>query len=742
MNSKIIISGNIISELSEKIPSNIIALNELVKNAYDAGADEVTIKIDSNRKKLIITDDGSGMDKNDIDVLLHLSKSEKKYGEKNKYERYTQGSKGLGFLSVFKFGKYVSWKTKKHIGLQFSIDYSDLVNSDDITSYNVDVIENNDITKGTEIEIDLSEYNLQSLLQYFSDEKNYKKIIHSFYDESFIIKIVIDENEAYCSNNKENNKEKISLEEILPESQLCKVKYDSSKGEIEYYYPNFKYDLTEGKVKYYYDTEPVHSLDYSFKSTAYTLEIELVIFKLKRNQKSEINKLFYNPNDELTPLIYINSNLFNNYDIFDPNIMQKIKYESILNQMIGYIRIISSDSMMNFNSDRTQFLQNQLTDEIKEFLRNINKEIQKIGSQYGKYLTKLNFLKDTKPVDGSTCIEDLRKNIKDDFKFKNKVIIAKKESKVIYSIFGKEVSIDIRKTNGVDNKEDKQKGKEKLENEDRPCLDGKQNMVPNINIIPAKIILFKRKIKVEIPSTQMNLRDQIKEAINSSGEFIDKTHIQIKVDSNLLDTGIVPSVTFPCFKSIEFSYLDIQTGPVNEIMEIEFYQAITPIRTPKIRERLLSLPTKKGYSMTFNPIISKLVNQLNDLDIDKYEQVIACSLRAIFEICTDAVIKSDKFQHLKLLDNTQLEKRVYIIVEYVKDNNKILTSISNSSAIDYNSLKNVLFPEDFEKFIKKAHLGAHKSTTYISQLDIKALASKAAFFMVLTNEMISNSSIA
>lgn len=46
------------------------------------------------------------MDKNDIDTLSHISSSNKIYGNLNeKYNRYVQGSKGLGFLSVFKFGK-------------------------------------------------------------------------------------------------------------------------------------------------------------------------------------------------------------------------------------------------------------------------------------------------------------------------------------------------------------------------------------------------------------------------------------------------------------------------------------------------------------------------------------------------------------------------------------------------------------------------------------------------------------
>lgn len=94
MKTKIKVSGNIISELSEKIPTNIIALNELMKNSYDAGAKYVNIILDSSSKTLSIIDDGSGMDLTDINTLFHISNSTKKYGEINEYGRYTQGSKG------------------------------------------------------------------------------------------------------------------------------------------------------------------------------------------------------------------------------------------------------------------------------------------------------------------------------------------------------------------------------------------------------------------------------------------------------------------------------------------------------------------------------------------------------------------------------------------------------------------------------------------------------------------------
>ena len=114
MEKRLRIAGNVIAELSDKIPSNVIALNELIKNSYDAGAHNVSIIIDTEGEKLTISDDGKGMNGSDIDVLLHVSKSNKKFGETDlDTKRYIQGSKGLGFLSVFKFGDVVTWRTAK-----------------------------------------------------------------------------------------------------------------------------------------------------------------------------------------------------------------------------------------------------------------------------------------------------------------------------------------------------------------------------------------------------------------------------------------------------------------------------------------------------------------------------------------------------------------------------------------------------------------------------------------------------
>ena len=100
----ITVAGNILSELSEKIPNNIIALNELIKNAYDACSPSVDITLDSESRLLTIRDYGIGMNTKGIKKLFHISSSDKHYGEIISYKdtkRLTQGVKRFGIFICF-----------------------------------------------------------------------------------------------------------------------------------------------------------------------------------------------------------------------------------------------------------------------------------------------------------------------------------------------------------------------------------------------------------------------------------------------------------------------------------------------------------------------------------------------------------------------------------------------------------------------------------------------------------------
>lgn len=299
MNKKvpITVSGNILSELSEKIPNNIIALNELIKNSYDARATEVKIILDTENSTLSIIDDGIGMDVDDVERLFHISSSEKRYGIDSGYEgRLLQGSKGLGFLSVFKFGRNVTWKTFKNGRVnEFSVDFDLLIQEYNLTNKTIDIREVQDnVFSGTTIIIQIDEYNIESLKNYFNVEMNRLKILNSFIkdqsrngsvditiDKSFSIQIIID-NEKF-----ETDKNLNLATQNLPQ-QLFRIKYNSDEEDL----------------KFYKEDKLLFSEKIPFSSVRYTLSIDLMSYSLKSRGKEKINSLFYNINtNELTPLL-------------------------------------------------------------------------------------------------------------------------------------------------------------------------------------------------------------------------------------------------------------------------------------------------------------------------------------------------------------------------------------------------------------------------------------------------------
>ncbi len=95
------------------------AINELVKNGYDADATRVDVYIhfskESSQRFLIIVDNGLGMDSNTLfGPWLQPSVSGKRIGEgKSKvFERNFLGSKGIGRLAAMALGNYLTVITK------------------------------------------------------------------------------------------------------------------------------------------------------------------------------------------------------------------------------------------------------------------------------------------------------------------------------------------------------------------------------------------------------------------------------------------------------------------------------------------------------------------------------------------------------------------------------------------------------------------------------------------------------
>lgn len=692
MESKVTVSGNIIGELSEKIPSNIIALNELIKNAYDAGASCVEIILDSASRKLIIKDNGEGMNKSDIDTLFHISNSTKVYGSVNeKYNRYVQGAKGLGFLSVFKFGHKVQWETKKDKGYRFFVDYDDLKKQHDISEYSIELTEDDEIKEGTRIEINIDEYNVNSLLEYFEEEKNYKKVINAFNDNTF--EIILNVN-----GTKHKSSEMLDLKKNAPGYVLYNVLYKSE----------------DKKIRFFYNNHLIMEEQFVYDSSKYKLAAELVIFQLAPYVKNGIDKLYWNPRNDLTPLIFVNDNLFNNYDLFEPNIMKNIKNDLVLNQMIGKIEIISDDKDINFNSDRSQFLQNELTDEIKNTLESLNKRIQTVGSKHKKILKNFEILNRNvfpKECNSYTDVEQFRQFVRDDFEFRDLVKIERKGNIVVFSLWGKNASA---------------------------CIESEEKT--KTQIYPAEILLNVDVLqKIKIPSVQINLLDYVVQVNNSKKESVDKSSLKIKIDGQD-GNNILSSVTSPKTVTVEYCYNDIQTGEVVKRLLLIFEEERSAVNKGEKKELLITIPSAESYTLNFNPYVEKIVEQLNEIEYEKYVEIIACSLRSLFEISIDEIRKSTKYNTF-FANEKELVDRVGKVIQHIKNEKRYQTEIANKTLIEYSSLKNILNEDEYKNAIEKAHLAVHKSTTYITKADVQKLGKLIGVFLVVVNEMLNNSNI-
>lgn len=98
------ISLNALEHLGINLYSNIPAvLSEIVANAWDADAKNVTITVDKAKESITIEDDGSGMNRDGvIDRFLTVGfKRREELGEETPGGRKPMGRKGIGKLSIF-----------------------------------------------------------------------------------------------------------------------------------------------------------------------------------------------------------------------------------------------------------------------------------------------------------------------------------------------------------------------------------------------------------------------------------------------------------------------------------------------------------------------------------------------------------------------------------------------------------------------------------------------------------------
>jgi hypothetical protein len=130
--SRFTFNGNIITEIGEESISNpFIAIAELIKNSYDADATKVNIEFQNlgkHNSKIIISDDGTGMDSSQIkDKWMDIGSPHKKELEKtSENNRIPVGAKGIGRFASHCLGKSLKLITaskNEHYGYRLLFDW-------------------------------------------------------------------------------------------------------------------------------------------------------------------------------------------------------------------------------------------------------------------------------------------------------------------------------------------------------------------------------------------------------------------------------------------------------------------------------------------------------------------------------------------------------------------------------------------------------------------------------------------
>lgn len=353
--------GQALHELSAQLPNDVIALNELIKNAYDANATEIRIEFNLDDSQLVIQDNGCGINRSKLSKLFKIGYSEKKYGakfwsEKAQEYRYTQGSKGLGFLAALRFGREIEWITNDgENAFSVKCNRDELFSLESITEKTIPVRSLGRAALGTKIIMTLDDYCRERLEKLLNSEVQLHKLFNCFLETNLSIKLYVEH--AFRKVTKVND-----FHSCCVDSQMAYVRILPDDNVAVMYHKGSEFDVI-----------PIEGLPKGCCLTG-----ELIIFFFKNQTAAKVPGLFKKVRDgrTLCPLLYVNHNLFQNTELFDPEITRKIRQDTSLPQIIGYIDILSDVAELQFNADRTSLVQNEFSDKLATALEKINIAIQ------------------------------------------------------------------------------------------------------------------------------------------------------------------------------------------------------------------------------------------------------------------------------------------------------------------------------------------------------------------------------
>lgn len=113
--ASIVVEKEVVKHLSLGLYRNFaLAIKELISNSYDAGATEVKLKLDLKNGRIVLRDNGRGMDESEFkDEYLHIGYYKEPSNKIDALGRMRIGTFGIGFLAPLPYCKTLKIISKK-----------------------------------------------------------------------------------------------------------------------------------------------------------------------------------------------------------------------------------------------------------------------------------------------------------------------------------------------------------------------------------------------------------------------------------------------------------------------------------------------------------------------------------------------------------------------------------------------------------------------------------------------------
>lgn len=372
--SKIRFSSDILKRLGEELNPGIDkSILELVKNSYDADAENCIISLEKEEKTntftLTIEDDGYGMTSNEInDGWLVLGHSQK---TKNKTPkgRIPAGSKGLGRLAALRMGSSVYLSTASitnpSINYKLTINWDDYDKKNLVDDVELEISEQDNISKqnGTIIKIQ----NIQQSFGYNEIKKLARELIllsDPFGDNPTGFNPVF-KSEAFKD-----------LEDLVRNRYFDEATYHviaELKSPSEYHvnvkdWKNEDLFVTDSLLSNRYETVPIRFELWVFVLNSTTFVNRNITITDIRNWLKEFGGVsIYQNNIRVAPYGDEGN------DWLDINLQRAKSPEErpSTNTVIGRVIIEDKEELLKPKTDRSGFIENETFDELKRFCKDV-----------------------------------------------------------------------------------------------------------------------------------------------------------------------------------------------------------------------------------------------------------------------------------------------------------------------------------------------------------------------------------